>query len=158
MAEPKQDVIITIPGNISAADREVLGNEIARFIIERTRKGLDINNRPFKAYSESYKDSIDFDNAGKTNRVNLTLTGEMLNTVELLSHGLGFVKIGFDDSESNDKASFNRQNGRDFLGINQKDLNLLISKFTSQTAAERSRSDIAQSVASSFLRGLFGGQ
>ena len=63
-----------------------------------------------------------------------------------------------DDSDTNDKAAWNQQNGRLFLNINQKDLNMLISNHTTQTDDERTRSDIAQSVASSFLRGLLGGQ
>lgn len=158
MAEPSQDELIRIPSNISESDREILGREIVRFIVQRTRKGLDINNRPFKGYSENYKNNIDFENANKTNKVNLTLTGEMLNTLEVKSHGLGFIKIGFNDSDSNNKASYNRQKGREFVGINQKDLNMLISKFTTQTEDQRLRSEIAGSVAASFLRGLFGGQ
>ena len=143
-----------LPNSTTEADRQTLGNEIVRFIKGRTRNGLDKNNRPFEAYSDTYISSFDFKIAGKS-RVNLTLTGEMLNTLEVISTGTGFIKIGFRDTDSNDKASFNRQHGREFLGITQGDLDLLVVNFTSRTEGERSRADIAEGIASSFLRGLF---
>ena len=155
MAEPSQSVIINIPTGYSASQRNQIGKEIVRFIQSRTRKGLNIQNKPFKAYSQSYKDDLDFSNAGKSNTVNLTLTGEMLNTLTVLSTGLDFITVGFDDTDGNDKASFNRQNGRQFVGITPKDLNSILSAFTRESGET---AQVTQSLATSFLRGLFSGQ
>jgi len=158
MAEPRQFEVIRIPNTLNAEDREQLGNEIVRFIIDRTRKGLDKNNVPFRGYSENYKDHIDFQNAGKSNRVNLTLTGEMLNTLEVQAHGPGFIRIGFSDTDSNDKAFYSREKGRDFLGISAKDLQLLLTKFLDRTPQQREQQQIISSVAEAFLRDLLNGE
>lgn len=46
---------------------------ITKSIIKRTKSGVDINNQRFKPYSKQYKK--------KSKRVDLTLTGQMLNSI-----------------------------------------------------------------------------
>lgn len=63
-------------------------------IISRTESGRDAFGSQFKGYSKSYKDSLAFKAFGKSSRVNLELTGEMLSSVDILSISRGNLTIG----------------------------------------------------------------
>lgn len=127
MAEPDQSFIVRIPRNFKPEAREILAEEIIFLIRSRTKKGLNINNIPFHQYSTSYKDSIEFTATGKTSLVDLTLTDDMLSSLVVKSDGKGFIKIGLSDTFANDKASWNKRNGREFMGISAKDLGVLVN-------------------------------
>lgn len=79
---------ITIPVGYDEATRATIAVEVIRFIKERTKSGKDKDNNSLKSpnvYSKNYREHIDFKAAGKSGGpVNLTLTGEMLNSIELL--------------------------------------------------------------------------
>ena len=138
MAEPEQSFIVRVPRNFNARARDILADEIIAFIRRRTKNGLNINNKPFKQYSSSYQNSIEFTATGKSNTVNLTLTDDMLSSMVVKGSGVGFIRIGLSDSFANDKASWNRQNGREFLGIAQKDLKNLTESVRSALGIRRS--------------------
>lgn len=128
MAEPDQSVIISVPTSWTPSMREVFAEEVIDFIQTRTESGLDINNKPFKAYADSYKDSTEFQLAGKGNTVDLQFTSDMLFSLEMLSQGRGFVRIGAGDQFANDKIAFNKAKGRQFLGVNSADRRKLINR------------------------------
>lgn len=125
---------IEIPEELSPDQRIQLADDIIEYIVDRTKKGADKRNRPFPGYSKSYIDSLDFKIAGKSrSRIDLTLSGEMLADLTLLSHRKGQLLIGFENgTESNAKAdgnirgtygqSFSTGKKRDFLGITKGDL------------------------------------
>ena len=138
MAEPDQSFIVNVPRNFNARAREILADEIILFIRRRTQRGLDKNNRSFPAYSQSYKDSIEFTATNKSDRPNLTLTDDMLSSMVLKASGVGFIRIGMSDEFANDKASWNKQNGRDFLGISGPDLAVLVDNVRSALGIRRS--------------------
>lgn len=128
-----QRVKIEIPKGYKPRDREAIADEIIDFIVERTQSGKDKNNRSFPGYSKAYKNNLDFKIAGKTSKVDLTLSGDMLSSLEVISHKNGEITVGFDrsDSENNDKATghitgiygnSSRVKKRDFLGIAKIDL------------------------------------
>lgn len=128
-----QRVKIKIPENYKPSEREAIADEVIDYIIERTKSGRDKNNEAFPKYSESYKKSLDFKIAGKSNKVDLTLSGDMLASISLLNHKRGEITVGFDrgDKENNDKATGHitgfygrskEQKIRDFLGITDNDL------------------------------------
>lgn len=132
----QQKVTIQINPKYSKKARLAIAKEVIDFIVERTRdKGLDKDNRKLAGYSKSYKKSLDFKIAGKNNnKVDLTLTGEMLDSLKLLKDSKGEIVIGYDKSEKelNGKVEGNRlgtygndkpvAKPRDFLGITKKDL------------------------------------
>lgn len=126
----------------SKEERRAIATEVIDFIVKRSRSGgKDKNNRTFKPYSQSYKDSLDFKIAGKGSKVNVSLSGDMLDSIELLSQKSGNLLIGFENSTfENDKAegnitgsygqkSPNSSKARDFLGITNKDLKVILSEF-----------------------------
>lgn len=125
MAEPSQSRIIQIPERLSGRQRREVGQAVVDFIKRRTQSGLDVNNRLFASYSPNYD---------KTGTVNLTVSEQMLNSLELLSHGKGFIRIGFGNTTANNKAGYiqaprGQKSGsavREFVGISQGDLNRII--------------------------------
>lgn len=128
-----QRVKIQIPKGYKPSEREAIADEIIDFIVERTQSGKDKNNQNFPGYSKAYKNSLDFKIAGKTSKVDLTLSGDMLTSIQVLNHKNGELTVGFDrsDSENNAKATghitgvygnSNKVKKRDFLGITNGDL------------------------------------
>lgn len=172
--EPQLTWTIQIPSRFSEAQRLRLANLIINEIISRTKQGIDKNGRAFAKYSDSYKESKDFALAGKSQfRVNLTLTGEMLRNIEVISHGAGFITIGFpENSDENDKArwALADDNGpvRDFFGLPQSAVSEFIKRieaeeprqirFADQVVLQQQREEIKQQTereADSILRRVF---
>lgn len=130
MAEANQSKIIQIPNKYGPSDREQIGERIVSLIRRRTREGLSVNNRPFAGYSKNYEKS------GET--VDLRFSGDMMADLEVLSHGPGFIRIGFISTDSNNKAAYlqsprgqkaGRQPVREFVGIARTDLTRILKDF-----------------------------
>jgi len=127
-----QKIRIDIPNWIRPEDRMKLADDIVEYIRQRTESGFDKNNRPFPKYSKEYIKSLDFRIAGKGRNVNLTLSGDMLAALDVISQQSDFILVGFENgSEENARADGNitgaygqpfpiRGKKRDFLGINKK--------------------------------------
>jgi hypothetical protein len=126
---------IKIRKDLGPLQREAVGLEIIERIKDRTKKGFDRKGKKFPGYSKNYTESLDFKIAGKSaGKVDLELSSEMMNSIEVLSHKKGEIVIGFDkgNSDLNGKVEGNRlgtyggkpKRGkkRDFLGIQRKDL------------------------------------
>lgn len=137
-----QKVKIEIPEHLTPDERQAVALEILDFIRERTqKKNLDKDNKPFPPYSKEYVKSLDFKIAGKSRgKVDLTLSGDMLGAMDLLSHKKGSIMIGFENgTPENAKADGNIRGTygnptpvkapRDFLGIAQKDLNSILKNY-----------------------------
>lgn len=121
------------------------------FIRDRSRnKNLDKNNRKFAPYSKSYKGSLDFKIGGKSaSNVDLTLSGELLDSLDLISDTSGSLLIGHhkNDTQLNGKAEGNIKGtygnksqvtkGRDYLGITKKDLTEILKKYPLKDFEER---------------------
>lgn len=131
---------VDAPDDFTPGMREALGREVTEFIRKRSEASRDKNGDKFPKYSKQYMQSLDFKNAGKTSKVDLTLSGDMLISLDVLSHQRGSVLIGFEKgSEENAKADGNVRGtygsstpnpskARDFMGIDDTDLQRLISK------------------------------
>lgn len=129
----------------------MIAKEIIDFIKQRTEKGLDKNNRKFSPYSKSYKKSLDFKLAGKSSKVDLELTGEMLAEMDLLTERSGSITIGYeaDNKDLNGKVEGNRKGTygnkkpvtkpRDFLGIHEDDLKKILRKYPAQSKTLQER-------------------
>jgi hypothetical protein len=132
---------LNVSKKLKPIQREALAKEVIDFIINRSRKGFDKNNKPLPGYSDSYIKSLDFKIAGKSKGdVNLTLSREMLESLSLLSHRSGEIHIGYEAGtplaakvEGNVRGTYGqskpiRGKKRDFLGITQADLRPLKEK------------------------------
>jgi len=152
MAE--QSFLVIVSKKYDSETRRIIGQTIVNFIVNRTNAGLDKFNRPFKRYSKEYADSLEFAKGAKDQgQVNLRLTGEMLGSLSVISTGSGFVKIGFDQESANDKAEFSKENGRELLGITDKDLRGILSGFP---IIEPINANVSPSIARPLVRGFDG--
>lgn len=149
MAE-QQKFTVKVSKLYGDAERLAIGHDIIDHVIDRSKSGKDKNNKEFASYSKEYKKSFDFKLAGKSSKVNLTLSGEMLNALEVLDTKQGEITIGIpeDDDFNNAKAEGNikgtygqdkpiRGKKRDFMGISQKDLTEIKNKYPVKTKKDR---------------------
>lgn len=129
-----QKTRINIPEDLGPDERQNLALEIIEFIKTRSQNGVGVRKRgrgfenfSLPAYSKEYAER-----KGQTN-VDLTLSTEMLESIELLSHSKGSILIGFQNgtdvnakAEGNQTGSYgrapNRRKARPFLGITRSDL------------------------------------
>lgn len=126
--------------------KEAIAQDIIDFIIDRTQSGKDVEGRSFKGYSKEYAESLEFQAFGKSkSEVNLTLSGQMLGTMDLIDTSGDSIIIGWTDAEESAKA-FNHQTGdtvpaRPFFGISERDLeNEILPKYRSEL--EKSETEI----------------
>ena len=113
-----------LPDNEDILD--AIAQKAMDMIIERTKDGKDVSGRPFKAYAKSYLSGDSFAAFGKSKRVDLTLSGDMLGLMEVLTTTKNTFEIGWTDSEENAKA-YNHNVGdtlpkRAFLGLQKQEL------------------------------------
>lgn len=119
--------LIAIPTTYNKQQRETIAEAVINLIVSRTQDGLDINGRPFVNYSSQYAKE-------KGGIPDLTVSGNMLNSLTLISEGPGFIKLGFSSKSAADKAEWqsnptgqkDSKYAREFLGISQKDLNSIL--------------------------------
>ncbi len=128
---------IKLPVTINAKDRKKIGMVIIEHIINRTAAGLDKKNKEFPNYSQLYADK----KGVGVSDVDLILTGEMLDSLEIVSSKDGEIVIGYGDPsdelagkvEGNRRGSYggdpDRKKARDFLGIDPDELDLLVSSY-----------------------------
>lgn len=129
MAE-QQKVTIPIPDDLRPDEREEFAEGVIEYIKTRSREGVGVRKvgrgfsaYQFPAYSEKYAKR-----KGQSN-VDLTLSEEMLESIELLRHKRGEITIGFQrgtevnaKAEGNQIGSYgqprgNRAKARRFLGL-----------------------------------------
>jgi hypothetical protein len=113
--------------------RQKIGSAIIEKIIERTESGIDKTGKKFKPYSQAYKESLAFKAFGKTNQVDMTLTGDMLGTIEILKDTPSTMTFGWEDETQNAKA-YNHTTGdtlpkRDFFGLPKDELESIAGEF-----------------------------
>ena len=167
MAEVSQKVTLNVPIELSRAVRIEIANDVIDFILKRTERGLDKDNKKFKKYSDTYAASQDFAIAGKSkSHVDLQLTGDMLTALEILDTSIsGFITIGYKQGEENDKAAWQRNNlqkshpKRDFIGITTADLAKIILPYQNRSNIKRRQDQIIKEEvnkqAQAIVAGLF---
>ncbi len=140
---------IKIPKSYGPTEREAIALEILEKIVERTQNGKDKNGDKFAPYTKDYKESLNFKLGGKSSKVDLTLSGDMLADMQLLNHKNGEITIGYENgTESNSKAEGNirgtygqkvpdKSKARDFLGINKNELGEILSNYPIRDIEQR---------------------
>lgn len=90
-------------------------------IIKRTKSGKDIELNSFKQYTSKYIKKK------KSTKVDLTLTGHMLNSLNINES-----QIYLNNKFAQDKAKGNAKNGRQFMGLSQQQHKLIQKQITPQ--------------------------
>jgi hypothetical protein len=105
MGSDWQHFEIEVPKGLSEKEKLALGEDVIEYMRKRTESGKNNSGGSFPKYSKEYMKSLDFKIAGKTSKVNLTQTGDMLADIEVLDIKKDKIVIGFEKgSLSNDKA------------------------------------------------------
>jgi hypothetical protein len=107
------------------AFKQLYGQRVVDMIVERTHSGIDRQGRSLGTYSKAYKDSLVFGIYGKSNPVNLTLTGDMLESLNA-KNGKYTITVQLEGDLNKGKAQghitgilgkYGRAKPRDFLGL-----------------------------------------
>ena len=147
---------------IDATDAPALKNALAQAIIDhivsRTQDGKGMRFGGYGSgtglklkspYSKEYQESLEFKAAGKkATEVNMTLTGDMLASLDVISTRGNKIKIGISDDLQILKA-FNHITGdtvpeRPWFGVNRDELEQIGGNFSSDFSRLRT-SDIVNS-------------
>lgn len=85
-----------------------VGQEIIDGLVANARAGRDKSGNKWTGraarYSKTYKTSDDFQIFGKSNKVDMTLSGDMLRSINIVKQTPETIEIGFDDPEEEAKA------------------------------------------------------
>ena len=133
LSEVSLEIEILSDGNFGDVINQI-AFEVIDYIVQRTENGLDVRGNSFKNYSESYKNSENFEAFGKsTGDVNLVQEGNMINSIQVIEAYDNYFKIGYTD-ELNILKAFNHNTGdtvprREFFGINKKEMNAILEKY-----------------------------
>lgn len=132
---------LKIPSDLTLDEISKLKKQVLRFIRKRTSEGKGKGGKSFPSYTEEYKRSLDFKNAQKSaSKVNLKLSGDMIAAMDILPSKKNEITYGFEKGTSeNDRAEGNiigsygkksadPKKARDFLGMTNEELALLVKK------------------------------
>jgi hypothetical protein len=139
--------IIPLSSEIETEEARLIAEELLNYIVDRTKAGKGQDGKPFPGYSPEYKKSLDFKIAGKSpGKVDLTLTGEMLDSLKVLIAQRGKIVIGYDQgdpingkAEGNILGSYggapNPGKARDFMAVSGKEIRKVIDSLDAQPLA-----------------------
>jgi hypothetical protein len=139
----REDLGLTI--DLPPDAKEAIGEDIISTIKDRTQRGKPLGTASkFKKYSEKYAQRKGVD----VSDVDLTLTEDMLNSLDVLAVSGNSIVIGFDDDSVIPRA-FNHHTGdtlpkRPFFGIQKNELNEIkrANKQTFERARQRTRGQV----------------
>ena len=167
MATKHQKFSLNLQG-YDDVEREAIAIEVIDKIIKRTRQGKDKNGDKLDGkYSKGYEQSQAFKIGGKSKgKIDLTLSGDMLDSIEILKNSKK-VEIGFQKgSVENGKADGNIRGtygqdkpipgkARDFLGISDSELQSILRKYPkdSDKAQQRAKELLIKNKESDRLSG-----
>ena len=159
------------------ASDSVLVRKIAQgiidYMVDRAKSGRGLGRKDLKSpYSKGYSESLAFKAAGKSrNDVNMTLSGDMLRSIDLLEEDGAKVVIGIEDEIDAPKA-YGHQTGfeghptipsgkykRPFFGVTTDEVKRqVLPKFKAeidQSAGTRAVTSLeSQEAAISFIQGI----
>ena len=137
MAE-QQKFTFKLPRGYREDDLESIAEDVIQFIKDRSQNGFGVRRGKtyqFPEYSEAYRVNV----KGGQRRVDLTLSEEMLNSIEVLDIDGRQVVIGFEEGEQNDKAEGNQlgsygrspnpRKARKFLGLTVEEREAILAAY-----------------------------
>lgn len=137
--------LIKIPSAYSPRERQAIASDIIDYLRDRTEQGRGEGGKSWTGsagrYSKSYKESLRYQIAGKSDTVNLKLTGDMLDMLRLIDDDKGALVIGYEPgdaeagrAEGNIRGSYGKPRGdrskaRDFLAISKEELKKILANY-----------------------------
>lgn len=139
--------------NLPSSFKERVGQAIIDDMVNRVLKEeKSIHGRGMKAYDEDYINSDEFKAYGKSkNSVNMSLTGAMMNLLDIKEIDGDTVVIGWNEQEQNAKAHGHMTGGnnlpkREFFGANQKALEEIKTQFIEDLPTSRDTQNNSQAL------------
>jgi len=137
---------IEISTRYTEEERTAIAIDLVRYVRDRTLNGKGPGDKAWSgkagSYSKAYADSLNFKIGRKSKgKVNLKLSGDMLEELSVLDQRRGKVKIGFEDgSDSAGKAEGNIRGtygqaspisgrARPFLDLTAKEIAAILKKY-----------------------------
>lgn len=116
--------------------KQEFGARIVEEILKRTNKGVDKDDKGFKSYSKTYRQSDIFKiYKGRKLKPDLKLTGEMQSSLNVVKTTATGVIISFIDQEDGSKArghivgdNPNKMPIRDFFGLPDEDIEKIMNE------------------------------
>ena len=149
---------VSIPNKYNASQREEIAYRIIEQIKRRTRSGVSLTGRAFKYVKGS-------EHRGH----NLEETGDMLTAIDIISTSTGSITIGYPDTtslEANKAEAMmigtygsrtpDPNKTKKFLGIQDKELKLILAEFDSDFPQESGILEEQESAVNRILKGLLG--
>jgi hypothetical protein len=120
--------------------KQQITGSIVDTILKRTEAGKDVNGSAFAKYSSDYKKSLAFKAFGKSNKVNLELTGQMLGTMDLIDQTENKIIIGWED-DTEIKKAYNHNTGdtvpkREFFDLTEEELAKIKAQYKDELESE----------------------
>ncbi len=158
MGTKHQKFEINLEG-FSKIEKEAIAIEVIDYIRERTQeRNVDKNNKDFKAYSKKNP---------KKGPVDLTISSDMLDSIEILDNTRTKVVIGYEagtvnngKADGNIRGTYGQQKpidggkyARDFLGISKTDLKKITDKYKKSNSEKKAAKKILANRASEILSG-----
>ena len=141
MAKNPTILTVPIPKTFSSEERERIGELVIDHIIERSKRGkLPDNRTNFVPYSKAY---AAFKGVGRS-QVDLTLDDIMLNSMNYIDSRADRIRVGYDSgnpeqgkAEGNIRGTYGKARGskskaRPFLGINKRQLEIILRQVRSE--------------------------
>ena len=135
-------------GDVSGVDSvtEAFAQALIDNMVDRTHAGRDVHGKLFPKYSKAYTESLAFKVFGKkAGQVNMTLTGDMLASIQPEINGKD-LKISVTGDFNNIKA-FSHQTGyggkakREFFGITDSELDKIKKNFLPDLTKDSKKAD-----------------
>lgn len=136
----QQKVKIPIPKDLGPSERLELSEAVIDFIRNRTQAGTGYRKETGRNYSlasKPYTKAYAGRKGVSRSDVDLTLSTEMLESIELLTHSSGSITVGYEagtkvngKAEGNQIGSYgrapNKKKARPFLGLTKADLDAIL--------------------------------
>jgi len=110
----------------SKKNMEAISSTGITLIQARTQRGSDASGKRFKKYSKGYEKFRK--KKGRSSKPDLTFTGKMLGSMQVTKSKKRKATIGFSRVEESNKAFWNTDNDRDFMGFTRKDESTLVGQ------------------------------
>lgn len=148
-------VRIPLDKDYTRDEKSAIAQDIIDYVVSRTKKRKDRFGNSMKGYTKEYAQTPEAKAAGKKagQKANLNLSGDMLFSLgEHMKIGSTYVEIGYaKGSDDNDKAdgnvrgTYGKQRGsskkaRDFMGINQTELDKILDNYPIDDDEEKNKS------------------
>jgi pyruvate/2-oxoglutarate dehydrogenase complex dihydrolipoamide acyltransferase (E2) component len=113
-------------------DMRVIGIKAIEYVEKQVEAETDADGKKFPSYSAIWQKVREKKGLLPADRVDLTITGHMLRSMDVIKHGTDYVKVGFNNLEAIRSAKgvlHNKKRPIQFMGLTEKNRARLVAWF-----------------------------